>query len=628
MSHPLHLLKCVRLAWLSCLVCLLAAYAQAQTPAPRHRVLIDRSGSMKGFFDNGKINDVHTLLRDLSGSAGDSYYFVDRDIVPLGQETAKLGDNTYLLNALDLALAKQPAPAILWLVTDNQPSVGNQTDSDMDIAQFYDRLRSDAIKRLYFFPLKLDFKGKLYRDDGHKELSPAYEGKRGLLIYALLLDESASVEFERVTTEFQTRYQQASAGEMRRVLIKPLEQDTVTARLIPGDKFRVENESQLVAGDFKEGAPIKGDFKIELTSQLGQMKISRADIDVRVPGKFLTGDFTESEIKPDFTPRDIQDFEPQNKRIVVVTINAPGVNIRNNLISWWNCIIKNRGEINGNIQVSIKVPGQNFDVVSNLANEFSTASDIYNDASENVQSRIYKLDDLVKKMMPERALDIRPRIGNSKDGMIPVRLVVLYPKRPLVWLIVAIILLVLLLLLLRRIFGRGQLYRLTWDNGQYRACPDFRLWPLVSWRIEVDNRTAATIKKSLGGIRVRAAGSYRVDEAKSRLVNPGGTDFNVNQPSDGSGINFHFSSATVAFKGDSAKRNGEDDILGGVSYGTGGDDGGGASEFRSAPSAPPIRKPTTGRVGSISGGSDSASGGASDKAADDNSPINLDDLFP
>ena len=49
------------------------------------------------------------------------------------------------------------APAILWLITDNQPSVGNQTDSDKDIAQFYDRLRSDArfkdvLRQVHFLP--------------------------------------------------------------------------------------------------------------------------------------------------------------------------------------------------------------------------------------------------------------------------------------------------------------------------------------------------------------------------------------------------------------------------------------------------------------------------------------------
>jgi hypothetical protein len=569
---------------------------------------------MEGFFATGKIDEARRLLGELSGGSGDAYYFLDMELVPGGQEPASFGANTYLRNALDRALAQQPAPAILWMITDNQPSVGNQTDSDRDIAEFYDRLRSDAVKRLYFFPLKLDFQGKLYRDDGHALLTPRYQGKRGLLIYALLLDEGASEEFERVTAEFQSRYRPGTAGEMRRILIKPLGQDTVTARLVPGNKFRVEDESRLVAGDFDEGAPIKGDFKIELTSQLGQMKISHADIDVRVPDKFRTGDFTESEIRPDFTPHDVRDFEPQNRRTVEVSINAPGVHIRDNLISWWNCITHNRGDINGQIQVMIRVPGQNFDVVSTLADEFSTTRDVYNDASEGVQSRVYKLDDLVKRMIPERQVDIRPRVGNSEDGVIPVRVVVRYPKHPAVYMVAAILLLLALLYALFRVFGRQRLYRLTWDDGRYRACPDFRLWPLVGRRVELNRRTAATIKKSVGGIRVRAAGGYTVDDTRSRLVSPGGTDFNVSQSSDGVGVNFYFSTAAAPLGGGGgASRGGEDGILGGLSYG---DDGGAP---RGVTAAPPIRSPTT-------AGGDGArpAGGA---AAEDGA-VNLDDLFP
>jgi hypothetical protein len=583
---------------------------------------------MEGFFATGKIHDVQSLLHDLSGAAGDAYYFIDKDLVAVGQEPSNYGNNTYLRDALDRALAQQPAPSILWLITDNQPSVGNQTDSDHDIAQFYDRLRSDAIKRLYFFPLKLDFKGKLYRDDGHALLSPGYAGKRGLLIYALLLDERAHEEFERVTTEFQSRYRSAVAGDMRRILIKPLEQDTVTARLISGEKFRIENESELVAGEFNEGTPIKGDFKIELTSQLGQMKISRADIDVHVPEKFRTGDFTESEIKPNFTPRNLQDFEPQNKRNIEVSINAPGVHIRNNLLSWWNCITHNRGEITGRIQVMIKVPGQNFDVVSNLANEFSTSRDIYSDAGENVQSRIYKLDDLVKKMMPERQVDIRPRIGNSVDGTIPVRLIVRYPKWPAFLLIGAIVALLLLLFLLSRLYGRRQLYRLTWDGGRYRACEDFRLWPLFGQRVKLDNRIAATIKRSLSGIRVRAAGGYTVDDTRSRLVDPGGTDFNVSQSSDGAGVNFYFSSVTATLRGGSTARADGDDIFGDVprGAGTGVGDSGVGLKGQSSAAPPPVRKPTTGRVVSSSG-SNGGDDSSSDAAAKDDAPIDLDDLF-
>jgi hypothetical protein len=618
-------LKRARLAWLIGVLCLLATQAQAQTAAPRHRVLIDRSGSMGGFFATGKIQEVRGLLRDLSGATEDSYYFIDKQLVSTSEEPTNYGGETYLKDALTNALSQQPAPAILWLITDNQPSVGSQSASDQDIADFYEGLRHDAVKRLYFFPLHLPFKGKLYREDGHSVLTPNYSGPRGLLVYALLLDERARDEFERTTNEFQSRFRQLNSGELRRILVKPLEQDTVTAQLIPGKKFRLDGKDKLIAGDFDEGAAIEGDFKINLTSRLGQMQISRGKIDVRVSDKFRTDDFTESEIKPTFDPDYIDDFkpqsEPQKEHNTTVRLKSGGVHLRPTLSSWWNCIWRrDRGGIDGKIQILITVPPENFDVVSNLTREFSTKGDIYNDASPDTQAKIANLDGLVKKMMPQGPVNIRPRVGANDDGLIPVHIAIRYPKRPAIALGFIAVLLLLVLLFSLRFFGRRQVYRLTWDSGRYRACPDFRLNPLVGQRIELDNRTAATVKKSLSGIRVRAASGYTVDERKSRLVNSNGTDFSVSQTAD-AGVTFYFSSVSAAFRGGSAGRADGDDIFGDVFYGnTSGDvvsnlAGGTAG-------APPIRKPVTGRVG------DDGSGSSDITTTEDNSSVNLDDLFP
>ena len=406
-----------------------------------------------------------------------------------------------------------------------------------------------------------------------------------------------------------------------RLLIKPLEEDTVTAELVrgdqPGDKFRVGKDGQLVAGDFATGAPIKADFKILLRSKLGQITISRAEVDAHVVGKFQTGDFAESTITPECNPSLIENFKPTTEQPIDVTIKAPGVHIRNNPVSWWNCIRHNRGDITGRIQILIKVPGQKIDVVSTLADEFSTDSDIYNVADERTQSRIYHLNVLVKQMMSsERAVEIRPRIGDSKDGIIPVRLTVLYPKWPGPLLIGIIILLILLALGVWRFFGRRQFYRLTWDSGNSRACPDFRLWPFVGQRVDLDNRTVATIKQGVGGIRVRATSGYTVDDTKTRAVYPSGSDFNVSQVGDSSGVTFYFSSVTAAFSGGSAARDNADDILGGVSYGDSLDVRGGDS----VPSTPPVRKPTLGRGG--------AAASSKTNSTADAGPINLDDLFP
>jgi hypothetical protein len=564
--------------------------ALGQANVPRHRLLLDGSGSMQGFFSTSQLQELHRLLGAVFGDGGESYYFVDNDLIPAHVELTKFGDNTYLKNALDRAVAQKPAPAILWLVTDNQPSAGNQTSSDQDIVQFYEALRSDVVKRLYFFPLRLNFAGKLYRDDGHTVLTPKYEGPRGLLVYAMLLDEAAREEFERATTEFQSAFQKSKAGEMRRILIKPLEQDTITAELVAGEKFRVENGNHLVAGDFAEGAPIKGQFKIQLTSQLGQMNISKADIDVSVREKFSTGDFTESEIKPDFNPTVINDFGPKNTQPINVDIKAPGVHIRNNLLSWWNCITHKRGDITGNIQIAVNVPSRNFDVVSALTKDFSTQGDIYQSYDAGVQSKIFKLDDLVKKMMPERAVSIRPRIGNGADGSIPVRMTVLYPSWPVFALILLVLGLLFLLWFAWRFFGKQPLYRLTWDGGRFRQCADFPLYPFGGRSIELDNRIAARIKRTLGGVRVNAAKGYTIDEGRGRIINSSGTDFNVSHAADGAGVNFYFSSVTAAFGG-SATRNDSGSILEGMNYGEA-DDGADGLRAGSGP-APPVRKATT-----------------------------------
>lgn len=614
MSHLTYNPKYIWLAVALCLACPLAVYPQTARESPHHRILIDRSGSMEGFFATRRMEELERLIRELYGSSGDSYYFIDRDLVLHGQET-RFGNNTYLRDAFDNALTQQPAPKILWLLTDNQPSVGNQTDSDRDIEEFYDRLRSDSVKRVYFFPLKLDFNGKLFREDGHTVLTQNYVGKRGVLIYALLMDDTARDEFERVTSEFQSRYQR-SGGQLPRILIKPLEQNTITAKLIPGDKFRFDEQNHLVGGDFSEGRPLSGKFDIELTSKLDQMKIVHADVEVTVLEKFGTADFTESTVTPEFSPQVIQDFSPQNKRRIEVRLSAPGVHIKSNPVSWWNCITHNRGDIRGTIRIVLKVRGENLDLVSDLANEFGTTRDIYHDSNERVQSRIYKLDALVRKMMPEREVSIQPRIGND-DGNIPVRLLVRYPKWPAVVLVAGIISLLLFALLLWRLLAGQQLYRLTWDHGQFRACPDFRLWPLISRQVPLDDQTAAKISRTLGGIRVHAASGYTVDQTKNRFVDARGTDFYVSRSSTGAGLDFHFSSATPGLTNSQTSKNGNYDILGDITYGNSGQDSAGIS--REAATAPPIRRPTT---GSGSNGDQATSGKSGE------SSFNLDDLYP
>jgi hypothetical protein len=408
-----------------------------------------------------------------------------------------------------------------------------------------------------------------------------------LLVYALLLDEKAHEEFDRAINSFQQRLGQSlGSSEFRSFLIKPLEQDTITAKLVSGDKFKVEG-NRVVGGDFDEGQQIKGNFTLELTSQLGQIEISKANIEVK-EGKFTTGDFVESELHPSINPSTIDNFRPggQNKKEFRVTLEFKSLHTRTGFSSWWHSMSTKRGFLDGEVQILIHVPAENFTIVPEAVTSFSTTKDIYVNSDSDVQKKIYKLDDLVRKMVPSQTINIQPNVGDSHDGRIPVRLSVRFaPNLRWLWLLVLFVLLIVGLMLW---WKRRPLYRLTWDNGNARACPDFRLGMFFKRPIEIDNRTAATIKKSLSGVRVNASRDYTVDDVTSRPLNPGGADFSLSRRNDGASLHFHFSKANAL---NSQPKSRQRDIFGDTNYGS---DSAATVGGSLVAGSKPVRKPTTG----------------------------------
>lgn len=586
--------------WLICfLVCLISTGAQVQKSgsSAKHRILVDGSGSMRGFFTNGKIKDLHGVIREHNRSNAESYYFINEELKPFDEieaeprgrdETAGgFGGRTVLATALSKTIAEQSGPAIVWLVTDNQPSAGSDTESDQDLEQFYEGLRGSRVKRIYFFPVQLAFNGPLYKSDGKQTLTDSYTGPRGLLVYVLLLDEAASDEFERAVKSFQERLSRLVGGnEFRSFLIKPLEHDTVTAKLLPGEKFKVDG-NKVIGGDFEEGKPIHGEFKLELTSQLGQVNINEANITVQ-SGKFTTQDFVESEPHFVIKPNTINSFKAgsENKKSFAITMDSGGVHTRQGLASWWHSMTTKRGTLEGEVQIVITVPPQNLSVIPETATQFSTTKDIYLNSDPEVQKRIYRLDDLVRKMIPAQTITIQPKVGDNSDGRIPVNLNVrLSPGMRYLW---PLLLLLLLLVLLFFWWKRRPIYRLTWDQDRFRACPDFRLGLFGRRQIEIDNKIAAAIKKSLSGLRVSAVREYSIDNAPSRPLNPTGTDFNISKQGDGVGISFRFSQANNLNARAKAKRNNTFDE---ISYSSGADGTGDQGIVVDQP----IRKPTTGK---------------------------------
>jgi len=556
-------------------------------------ILIDGSASMTGFHSTGELSKLNSAIIRQIGAGVQSYYFINDE--PLRLFDPKLppyGSRTQLRHALSEALKSKPAPAIVWFVTDNQPSVGRSA-SDQDLDSFYQLLLSARVKRIQLFPLKLRFRGAIYTEDD-RTLDPVYTGLRGLLVYALLLDERAKGVFETAVEAMKGQFD-SEFGSQRvgSIFIKPPEEARVKVQLQPGGRgndnarpLRVVN-NRIFGEGFAENEPISGRFRIALEPESDQLQINEADVDVSPIGEFQVNDFMETTLNVRATERKIKNLNPQNRQSFDVVLSMNPVHMRQDFTSYWKSIFLRYGEIKGNVLITIKVSGKNNLSPAPSLVEFSTDKDIYRDKSERTQSKIYSLDTLVRRMLPqEGVITIRPRVAGSPSGVIPVHLRVSVPKGA-TWMLIALILLFGLLIGGGVMWFRRQpFYRLTWNNNQYRACPDFRLWPWSSQMVAVNDRKVAMIRKSLAGVKVGAARGFLVDGLAKKAINSSGSDFNLTGLNDGLGMSFYFSKVVLA-KQTSSKSDLDDFYA--DNFDRKGDSGLGLE-------APPIRKPTTSGV--------------------------------
>lgn len=573
-----------------------AVLARSQDAAPSEAVLVDASGSMKGFFYKGAGQAEswmgwleQQISREQPGV--EKLYFIDEE--SLTPSVGRYGNNTFINSAFTKIVARNQRPSIVWFVTDNQPSSpAGKAASDDDLRRFYDNLQSDAVKRIYFFPLRLPYSGDLYLFDENDtpRTYPNYNGNRGLVVYALLLDDAAAEPFERAVAEVESRLA-ANDAAVRGVRAKPLDRDFASLAVRQGERFTVTNEG-VVGENFSVGEPIVGNFFVDLTSTHGEIEISKAKLTVEPVG-FESGDFTESNIVPVVTPDEIENFAPQNTRTLTINLRMEPVQISSwlNVATIMRTLNENEGYIRGNIRLRVRVPPQNFKLVSQLTSTYSAGDRILYDARPDLQERVYRLDGLVQRMTPAQGtIDIQPEGAGDEERDIPVRIAVLYPKKPLGLVLTLLLLLLLIPLLLILWFKRQPFYRLAWENGRKRACPDFRLWPLVGKKVELDDCAAASIRRTpLSGIKVSAARGYVVDEASSKMLNPDGSDFNLSRKDDGAGVNFYFSKAGGAAARASVAA---DDPFGGTSYGGGGGNAGDVG----GDGAAPVERPSTGRA--------------------------------
>lgn len=304
------------LAAVLALLALPGAPALAAGEARKHALLIDGSGSMEDpaaqmfMYSSGKVETFVRRLVEVEGAfqAHDEIAIgvfsktdKDRGVVSpvwLYKGTvAKLrsgwpglkhiGGWTDLVGALDAGVNEvksHKGPELVWLLTDNIDQAADTTDST---EQFYLNLagRND-LHRIHVFPVDLS-------------------APQGLVMYGLVRDRGEQYRqadgqaLDQAVAAVNSSPLKPLLGDGG-FLVHPLAEQAFDVKVVdfvpdpqvsPGARFSVDPQTGAIRlSGFAEGKPVRGQFKVELTSRFPALKIEDATISAEL-GALSSGDF-------------------------------------------------------------------------------------------------------------------------------------------------------------------------------------------------------------------------------------------------------------------------------------------------------------------------------------------------
>ncbi|MDY7034029.1 MAG: hypothetical protein SVY10_19225 [Thermodesulfobacteriota bacterium] len=555
--------------------------------------LIDASGSMTGFFKTGLIynicDKIHNAVQDQQTRISSYYfkYYYSGSRIRGGlfeyreydHPSQADGEVTLIDRAFKDVISKNQSTSIVWLITDNIQDPEGRTDEQGDINQFYEKLRNDInVNRVHIFPLSLDFNGTLYERDGQTPLGQ-YTGKRGLVVYAILLDVAWAETFESQITNFSRLIQFPSR---KGILCKPLEEGDVTviAEEIShmDGKGNFTKQSPLIyqkGGEltsekiFSVHESIEGAFLIRILSRMENIYISKPEVQLTLIEDFKQQDFKsgspklvsdpvqlEYDLVPDRFSQDIRIFIAL-ERGVAFAAGSPG--------AYWHALFQSRAaDYRGKIRVSLKVKKSHFGLVEDIREKYSTNDPRYFQIiDKELQSRIFGLDKIFLGAAKE-AIWLK-----IQDYTINFR--IQYPSWPIFVFLISICTVLALFFvgasfLLKspdfRLVGEDEthfhfwvkkpekemdeyednIYREEYDEGrsvpnEYYEGEPVNLRPLLGqYPVYIENRKAAKIKRlPLFGVFVKAERGFSIEgnNKKSLKMTHYGTDFIIEKRTEG-----------------------------------------------------------------------------------------------
>ncbi|MGD2091225.1 MAG: hypothetical protein PVH61_33930 [Candidatus Aminicenantes bacterium] len=381
--------------------------------ASQSLVLIDKSGSMKGFFNTGSLENVYNgvnLVLSASAFPGTQLFgFAAKGLQEYKKfDSMEVGGYTVIHQALQQALDKQPN--LIIIITDNIPFASAE-DEEHDISKFYSLLKEDMVEWVFIIPLQMDFDGKIFPADKNKA-SFAWKGQRASILYAILLKkDNLTVQERRKREEDFLKTVAAVEGAVQslRIRCKPLEKGVVfSVRKVKKIGKHINITSEGIKVNFKSfNASPRFGLKLRLASKYSNIAVRQAVLEGIALGKAkaagLFKEIDKKDLRISIAPN-VTDLEPgQVDEDCRIEINCKKLDYDKDIFSLLKMPFAGNGEIYGNFRIKIRIPKGNLQLIPAIMKKYNT---------QNIDDPkgIFRLNELVPMLAPGEEIQINKNI--------------------------------------------------------------------------------------------------------------------------------------------------------------------------------------------------------------------------
>lgn len=384
--------------------------------ASQSLVLIDKSGSMKGFFNTSSLKNVYNAVNQgLSQSDFPKTQLFGFASGGLQEENVfdriEAGGYTVIYKAMQQALDKQPE--LIIIITDNIPFTSAE-DQEHDISKFYSLLKEEIVEWVFIIPLQMDFDGKIF-PAGESKAPFNWKGKRASILYAILLkkDNISSQEQQKRENQFlETVGTIEKAVQSNRIRCKPLEKGVnFSVRNIKkiGEQINITTEGIKAHFKFFNETPRLG-LKLRIASKYSNIAVRQAELEGIALGNLkASGLFKEIDKKDvgiSIIPKRA-DLEPgQVDERYRIEINFRKVDYDNSIFSLLKMPFSSDGEIYGTLRIKIRIPKGNLQLLPSIIQQYGTQS-------IDDPKGIFKLNELVPILAQGEEIEINKNIKFS-----------------------------------------------------------------------------------------------------------------------------------------------------------------------------------------------------------------------